>query len=105
MGVHDCVTDGEARMNGSNGRSRKATITLRIDDRIKNAAKYYARQREMPLAEVVRHLLTEYVEACAHENAHASPDLLGARPAQFAGIRFPRNGEPRAIVRTGRVDR
>ncbi len=92
-------------MNGSNGRPGKATITLRIDDRIKNAAKYYARQREMPLAEVVRDLLTEYVEACAHENAQALPDLLGAKPAQFAGIRFPRDSEPRVMVRTGRVDR
>ncbi|MCW2239570.1 hypothetical protein M2351_004200 [Azospirillum canadense] len=59
----------------------------------------------MPLAEVVRDLLTEYVEACAHENAQASPDLLGARPAQFAGIRFPRDGEPRAMGTTRRVDR
>ncbi|MCG5242830.1 hypothetical protein [Azospirillum doebereinerae] len=62
---------------------RKSTISLRVDHRVKAAAKNYARQRQTPLAEVMRDLLARYVAECATENASASPDLLKDRPTQF----------------------
>ena len=77
-------------MNRNDARPKKVTISLRVDDGVKTAAKYYARQRQVPLAEVVRDLLAGYVEACALENERASPDLLGAKPRQFAGVPYPR---------------
>ncbi|PWC32723.1 hypothetical protein TSO352_19020 [Azospirillum sp. TSO35-2] len=56
---------------------------MRVDRRIKDVAKNYARQRQTPLAEVMRDLLARYVAECARENAQASPDLLKERPAQY----------------------
>lgn len=64
-------------------RPRKATISLKIDNGIKAAARNYARQREIPLAAVVRELLIRYVADCARENAQAPPDLFGQSPRQF----------------------
>jgi antitoxin component of RelBE/YafQ-DinJ toxin-antitoxin module len=64
-------------------RPKKATISLRIDSKVKDAAKNYARQRDIPLAEVVRHFLVRYVEECARENAQAPHDLFGQKPRQF----------------------
>jgi hypothetical protein len=64
-------------------RSRKATISLRIDSHVKTAARNYAKQRDVPLAELVRDYLTRYVEECARENELAARDLFGERPRQF----------------------
>ena len=83
-------------MIGDAFHPRKATISLRIDPRIKAAAKNYARQRQMPLAEVMRDLLARYVAECATENAEAAPDLFQDRPRQYVdftrlqGILTPR---------------
>jgi hypothetical protein len=70
-------------MIGDAFRPRKATISLRIDHKIKDVAKNYARQRQTPLAEVMRDLLARYIAECATENAKASPDLLNDRPQQY----------------------
>lgn len=70
-------------MIGDAFHPRKTTISLRIDPRIKAAAKNYARQRQTPLAEVMRDLLARYVTECATENAQAIPDLLKDRPQQY----------------------
>lgn len=64
-------------------RPRKAAITLRIDRNVMAAARNYARQRRVPLAEVVRGFLVHYVRECAHENDQTLPDLFGLRPRQF----------------------
>ncbi|WP_207461638.1 hypothetical protein [Azospirillum sp. SYSU D00513] len=56
---------------------------MRIDSRVKVAARNYARQRDIPLAEIVRDYLTRYVEECARENEQAPADLFGQRPRQF----------------------
>ena len=73
-------------MNRNGVRPRRATITLRLDGNIKDAADYYAKQRQVPLAEVVRTLLVDYVDACARENERAAPDLLGSRPPRFPEV-------------------
>jgi len=70
-------------MIGDSFHPRKATISLRVDHQIKMAAKNYARQRQTPLAEVMRDLLARYVAECATENAQAAPDLLKDRPRQY----------------------
>lgn len=70
-------------MIGDAFHPRKSTISLRVDSRVKTAAKNYARQRQTPLAEVMRDLLARYVAECASENAKASPDLLKDRPTQY----------------------
>ncbi|KAA0596775.1 hypothetical protein J2848_002471 [Azospirillum lipoferum] len=70
-------------MIGDPFHPKKATISLRVDRRIKDVAKNYARQRQTPLAEVMRDLLARYVAECARENAQAAPDLLRDRPAQY----------------------
>ncbi|MBP2302146.1 hypothetical protein [Azospirillum picis] len=70
-------------MIGDPFHPKKATISLRVDRRIKDVAKNYARQRQTPLAEVMRELLARYVAECARENAQASPDLFKDRPAQY----------------------
>lgn len=70
-------------MIGDPFHPKKATISLRVDRQIKDVAKNYARQRQTPLAEVMRDLLARYVAECARENALAAPDLLKERPAQY----------------------
>lgn len=62
---------------------RKATISLRIDNGIKAAARNYARQRHVPLSSVVRELLIRYVADCARENEQAYPDLFGQPAPQY----------------------
>lgn len=73
-------------MIGDAFHPRKATISLRVDHRVKAAAKNYARQRQTPLAEVMRDLLARYVAECATENAHSPPDLLKDRPVQYVDL-------------------
>lgn len=73
-------------MIGDPFQPKKATISLRVDRRIKDVAKNYARQRQTPLAEVMRDLLARYVAECARENALAAPDLLKDRPAQYVDL-------------------
>ncbi|MBP2228603.1 hypothetical protein [Azospirillum agricola] len=70
-------------MLGDAFHPRKATISLRVDHRVKAAAKNYARQRQTPLSDVMRDLLARYVAECATENATAAPDLLKDRPPQY----------------------
>lgn len=76
-------------------RPRKATISLRIDNGIKAAARNYARQRHVPLSSVVRDLLIRYVADCARENDEAYPDLFGQAPSQYDLPPPPRSKERR----------
>ncbi|MCW2247411.1 hypothetical protein M2352_003045 [Azospirillum fermentarium] len=81
-------------MSTARQRPRKATISLRIDNGIKAAARNYARQRHVPLSSVVRELLIRYVADCARENEQAYPDLFGQPPSQYdvppGGAKGPR---------------